>query len=104
MIVKLFFVVAFFLGLTAPFYAGAGDSVVAKNLDSTDFNRSKALAEKNLYVGNNGLMYPDEKAYLKDMKVQRELIHPDQTQMLYWLAASLIGFLGIYGLCRKFLK
>lgn len=91
-----------FLSLTAHFYAS--DSIAGRNADSVALNANKAIARKNLYVGNNGLVYADEKAYLKDMKVQRELIHPDQTQMLYWLLASLVGFLGIYALTKKLLK
>ncbi len=75
----------------------------------------------DFYVVNNGLSYTDELAFLKSnlglqtfvgtpspsaeqQQAPRELIHPDHAQLLYWLLASLLGFLGIWFLLRKFLR
>ena len=81
----------------------------------------KYFAEEanDFYIANNGMPYADELLFLKTnigvsplaendptkaIQIQRELIHPSQTQMLYWLLASLVGFFVIYFLFKKFVK
>ena len=74
---------------------------------------------KDFYIVHNGLRYADELLFVKNnlgiqqlvendptkgIQVQRELIHPNPLQMLYWLLGSLIGFLVIYFLFKKFVK
>lgn len=69
------------------------------------------------YSINNGMTYSEEFAFLEsnfssqafmekeaETMIKRELIHPSRPQMLYWLLASLIGFLIIYFLFKKFVK
>ncbi|MBI2271956.1 MAG: hypothetical protein HYU69_16575 [Bacteroidetes bacterium] len=71
------------------------------------------------YVATNGIRYVDEIDFLKTnfgtkpfaendptkaIQIKRELIHPSQTQMVYWLIASLIGFIVIYYLFKRFVK
>ncbi|MBL7892575.1 MAG: hypothetical protein JNL63_08090 [Bacteroidia bacterium] len=71
------------------------------------------------YVATNGIRYIDELDFLKTnfgtkpfaekdpakaIQIQRELIHPSQKQMVYWLIASLIGFFVIYYLFKRFVK
>jgi hypothetical protein len=70
------------------------------------------------FIVLNGMSYSDELSFLKSRlgvqampetsvnsdQEQRELIHPDHVQMLCWLLASLLGFLGIFYLLKKFLR
>jgi hypothetical protein len=73
----------------------------------------------DFYIATNGIRYADELTFLRTnqgvqpfiekestdgISMQRELIHPSQTQMICWLLASLAGFLVIYFLFKKFVK
>jgi hypothetical protein len=81
----------------------------------------KQIADKtqDFNTINNGLSYQDELAFLKSVfgvhaagenrldagsRHDSRLIHPDPDHLLYWLAASILGFLTVFVLLRKFMN
>lgn len=73
----------------------------------------------DFYQINNRMSYKDEIDFLstnvgvqqlmeqlpsEGIQTERENIHPSQMQVLIWLIASVMGFLGIYFLVTKYLK